>query len=84
MVPHPQATLVPVYDARRCRTLVLESRDRDLGREHLFRFTVRFQPPQTQPSQTERLPVPWHFPCCGVERGTARYWWRVLSNQCGC
>jgi len=36
------------------------------------------------PSQTERLPVPWHFPCCGVERGTARYWWRVLSNQCGC
>lgn len=55
MVPHPQATLVPVYDARRCRTLVLESRDRDLGREHLFRFTVRFQPPQTQPSQTERL-----------------------------
>ena len=55
MVPHPQATLVPVYDARRCHTLVLESRDRDLGREHLFRFTVRFQPPQTQPSQTERL-----------------------------
>ena len=55
MVPHPQATLVPVYDARRCRTLVLESRDRDLGREHLFRFTVRFQPPQMQPSQTERL-----------------------------
>ena len=36
------------------------------------------------PSQTERLPVPWHFPCCGVKRGTARYWWRVLSNQCGC
>ena len=55
MVPHPQSTVVPVYNTRLCNTVVIESRDRNLKHEHLFQFTVRFQPPTTQSSQTERL-----------------------------
>ena len=40
----------------------------------------------TVPSQTERLPtvVGLEFDCCGVERGSAIYWWRVILNLCGC
>ena len=36
------------------------------------------------PSQTEKLPMPHHLPCCGVERGTWQHAWSVLNNICGC
>ena len=35
-------------------------------------------------SQTELLPRPWHFPCCGEEPGSWAFAWGVLTNQCGC
>lgn len=35
-------------------------------------------------SQTEKLPLPHHFPCCGVERGTLAHAWSVFRNICGC
>jgi steryl-sulfatase len=36
------------------------------------------------PSQTELLPMPHHFPCCGVERGSWQHYWSVFNNLCGC
>lgn len=54
MVHHSQTSLIPIFDARRSRTLVIESRDRNLEHEHLFQFTIHFQP-QTQHSQTDRI-----------------------------
>jgi arylsulfatase A len=36
------------------------------------------------PSQTELLPSPAMLPCCNAEKGTAMFYWKVLTNTCGC
>lgn len=55
MVPHPQSTLVSLYDTIQHHTIVIESRDRDLKREHLFHFNVSFCSTSQQATQTERI-----------------------------
>lgn len=55
MVPHPQTAMVSLYDTIRHHTLIVESRDRDLEREHLFHFNVSFRSPCQQTTQTERI-----------------------------
>lgn len=42
MIPHHQSTLAARVDATTQRIVVLRSRDRDVLREHLFRFVVQF------------------------------------------
>ena len=55
MVPHPQSTVVPVYDSKQTRTLIINSRDRDLFHEHLLQYSVTFNPPSDALSQTKRI-----------------------------